>query len=516
MIRKHAIWLVLATLVGLTGAWLVVSGRQAEYTSTADVDVEPRIITGTVPVTPNLATEEKVATSGDVLSSAAPELGLSPGHLSSHLSVSVSGTSTIMTIGCTMPDPAAAQHCTTVVTDAYINFRNRATAKKIVQEHNPLNVTLVTSAVLPVSPTGTKKSVLLFIGAFLGFLLGLGGVYVRDRADDRVRDRADLSRSLGAPALVAIPRARRRIGAAFAFLRAPASSAAEAYRYLRVRIDALMPASAGTGYVVLATGPRGGEGSTSVANNLATALAQSGSRVILVDGDVRNRSLSKLYDVADSSGLIDLLTGMAPLAAVTAPTDVPRLTLVPAGTSSAGGTEVFDSATLARTFGQMTVAADIVVVDSAPVLEVSDPVALASVSQVVVVAASIRHTTRADVRIVGQELSSSGEQRVVGVLTSAPRARLPRFPFSARRRGPGKTTPGVPQPNANGHGPSWSKLGELGQSGDATMPLKVQAPQSGTTDGRGLDPGGLPLAAQRRLDGAAEGVSWSPAEVPDQ
>ena len=484
MIRKHAIWLVVATLVGLTGAWLVVSGRQVEYTSTADVDIEPRIITGTVPVTPNLATEEKVAVSGDVLSSVAPKLGLSPGHLSSHLKVSVSGTSTIMTIGCTMPDPLAAQHCDTVVTQAYIDFRNHATAKKSVQEHDPLTVTLVTSAVLPISPTGTKKSVLLSIGAFLGFLLGLGAIYVRDRADDRVRDRADLSRSLGAPALVAIPRVRRRIGASFAFLRAPASSAAEAYRYLRVRIDALMPASVGTGYVVLATGPRGGEGSTSVANNLATALAQWGSRVILVDGDVRNQSLSKLYDAANRPGLIDLLTGMAPLAAVTVPTDVPRLTLVPAGTSPAGGADVFDLAALARTFAQMTIAGDVVVVDSAPVLAVSDPVALASVSQVVVVVASTRHTTRADVRVVGQELNSSAEQHVVGVVTRAPRARLLRFPFSARRQGPSKTTPDVPQPNANGHGPRWSNLGELGESDGATMPLAARNPQSGTTEGR--------------------------------
>lgn len=484
MIRKHAIWLVVATLVGLTGAWLVVSGRHLEYTSTADVDVEPRLITGTVPVTPNLATEEKVAVSGDVLSSVAPELGLSPGHLSTHLKVSVSGTSTIMTIGCTMPDPAAAQHCDTIVTQAYINFRNQAKANKSVQEHEPLTVTLVTSAVLPISPAGTKKSVLLSIGAFLGFLLGLGAVYVRDRADDRVRDRADLSQSLGAPALVAIPRVRRKIGAAFAFLGAPTSSAAEAYRYLRVRIDALIPASAGTGYVVLVTGPRGGEGCTSVANNLATAMAQGGSRVTLVDSNVRNRSLSKLYGVASRPGLIDLLTGMAPLAAVAAPTDVPRLTLVPTGTSPAGGLDVFDLATLARTFGQMTMAADVVVVDSAPVLAVSDPVALASVSQVVVVAASTRHTTRADARIVGQELNSSAEQRVVGVLTSAARARLPRIPFFARGHEPSETTPGMPHVNANGNGAKRPYVGEVSEESDATivMPLRIHTPRSGTTD----------------------------------
>lgn len=479
MIRKHAIWVVVATLVGLMGAWLAVSGRTAEYTSSADVDVEARIITGSLPVTPNLSTEEKVATSGDVLGAAATTLGISPGHLSADVKVSVSGTSSILTIGCTMPQPAAAQNCATVVTLAYINFRNDATATKSVQAHDPLAVTLVTPAVLPLSPSGTKKSVLLSIGAFLGFLLGLGAVYVRDRADDRVRDREDLGRNLGAPALVAVPRVRRRTApAAFAFVRAPATPAAEAYRYLRVRIDALAPANATKGYVVLVTGPRGREGSTSVANNLATALAQAGTKVILVDGHVRNSSLSGLYDAAGRPGLTDLLADMSLLGAVTVATDVPRLTLIPAGTSPDSSADMFDATKLSRAFGQMTAAADVVVVDSAPVLAVSDSVALASVSQVVVVVADIRHTTRADVRAAAQELASSGERRMVGVLTNAPRrlrGRLPRPRLSAAgRQGSRKTSGSELPPNANGH--SGIGLADYGQPDKGSHSSSVGRP----------------------------------------
>jgi polysaccharide biosynthesis transport protein len=421
MIRKHAIWVVLTTLVGLAGAWLALSGRAVKYTSTAAVDVEPRVIANSVPVVPNLATEEKIATSGDVLGAAAATLGTDPGHLAADVTVSVTGTSTILSIGCTMPQAAAAQHCATVVTDAYIGFRNDLTQKKTAQARDPLDVTLVTPAVLPLSPAGTKKPVLLSIGAFLGLLLGVGAVYVRDRADDRVRDRHDLARNLGAPALVTIPRVRRRAGpAAFAFLRVPVGGAAEAYRYLRVRIDALQPASPARGYVVLVTGPRGGEGSTTIASNLAAALAQAGTKAILVDGNVRNASLSGLYGATGRPGLTDLFTGTASLDAVTVTTGMPRLTLIPAGTSPREAADVFEAATLARTFGQIAAAADVVVVDSAPVLEVSDPVALASISHVVVVAADIRCTTRTDIRVAAQELASSGGRHVVGVVTRAP------------------------------------------------------------------------------------------------
>lgn len=480
-IRKHGIWLVLATLVGLVGAWLIVSGRPVGYSSTSDLDVEARVITGTVPVTPNLATEERVATSGDVLSKAAPELGLLPGQLGADLKVSVSGTSTILTIGCTMPTPVAAQHCNAVVTQAYIDFRNHTAESKTAQQHDPLNVTLVTPATLPLTPAGSKKSELLAIGGFLGFLLGLGGAYARDRADNRVRDREDLSQNLEAPVLTAIPGSRWKFLPNIAVLRDPRGSAtAEAFRYLRVRIDSYLSTSTDKGCVVLTTGPRGGEGSTTVAFNLAAAIAQSGSRVILVDGDLQSRSLSERYGAAGLPGLTDLLTGLASRASVTVPTNVPMLCLVPAGMSLDGAALVFDSTTLARTFSQLAMSADVVIVDSAPVLAVSSPVALASVSQVVVVAASTRHTTRADLRAVRQELADSDDRHVVGVLTGASHARmLPPLP-----------TPSLVPQTANGSGPGRSQhtAGAAGSDGGIQASMAAHMLQSGSANGREATP----------------------------
>lgn len=436
MIRKHAVWVVLATLVGLVGAWLAVSGRSVSYTAATAVDVEPRIISGSVPVTPNLATEEKVVTSGVVLDAAASRLGLSPGHLSARVSVSVSGTSNILSIGCTMSKPDQAQYCASVVTAAYTSFRNETGASKSAQARDPLVVTLVSPAILPVSPSGTKKSVILSIGALLGLLLGLGAAYVRDRADDRVRDRADLGRNLGAPALADIARVRGRgVPAPFVFLRDPASAAAESYRYLRVRVDALSAAAPSAGRVIQVTGPRGGEGSTSVSSNLATALAHVGHRVILVDGDVRRVTLSALYGVADQRGFTDLLAGAASLSEVIEITELPRLLLIPAGSPREDPADLFEPAALAGVFASLTAAADVVIVDSGPLLEVSDPIALTSVSTVVVVVADVRTTTRTAIRAAAHEISSTDGRHVVGVLNHVPRL-LPRiFQPSSRARG---------------------------------------------------------------------------------
>jgi succinoglycan biosynthesis transport protein ExoP len=436
LIQRHAIWLVLATLIGLAGAWIVLSLNPVAYTSTASVDVEPRIITGSTPVVPNLVTEERVAASGAVLNKAAPLLAMTTTDLVTHLAATVPGTSTILQISCTMPTAVGAQHCANVVTSAYINFRNATDATSAVQARDPLQVTLVSAAPLPASPTGSKKPELIAIGALLGLLIGVGAVYARDRADDRVRDRADLSLNLGAPALVEIPPAERKAGsAAFAFAKTPASRAAEAYRYLRIRIDGLAPAPRDAkGYVVLVTAPRGGEGSTSVSSNLATALAQGGAKVLLVDGDVRDASLSLLYGKGGRTGLADLLTGRSSHTDVAQFTIVPRLTLLPAGQPRSNPAEMLEPGELARVFAALSTTADVVVVDSGPVLAVSDPIALASVSDVVVVVADPRRTTRADLRAVAREISSSGKRHVVGVLNNVPGMRAGRS-APARQQG---------------------------------------------------------------------------------
>ena len=422
LIQKHLTWLVLATVIGLAGALGVVFLHSAAYTSTASVDVEPRIITGSTPVVPNLVTEERVATSGAVLGQVAPGLGMSLTDLSNRVAASVPSTSTILVIGCSMPTPAEAQNCATVVTQAYINFRNQTNAPSSALALDPLNVTLVSPANLPTKPAGTGKAVLLAIGALLGLLIGFGAVYLRDRADDRVRDAADLSRNLGAATVVEIAAAERAAQSpAFAFARTPASRAAEAYRYLRIRIGALAPARDARGYLVLVTAPRGGEGSTSVASNLATALAQSGDKVLLVDGNVRDGALSAVYGKGGQPGLVELLTGTSSLTEVALATGTPGMKLIPAGKPRGNSPEALEADELKRVFASLLAVADVVVVDSSPVLDVSDPIALASVSDVVVVVADLRRTTRAEARAVGHEVSPAGNQHVVGVINNASR-----------------------------------------------------------------------------------------------
>ena len=210
VIRRHGLWLLLATIVGIAGASLIYTTRPVAYSSTAQVDIESHAVANTTQVPPNMTTETQVATSGVVVTSAARAIGSNVSSLQSHLAAKVTGTANIMSINCTMPTPTEAQHCAAAAAAAYADFRNLASSSASEQAQDPLHATLVTPAPLPLAPAGLGEHILLPVGALLGLLLGIGAVFVRDRLDDRVRDRDDLERCLDAPVVAEVLHVSRR------------------------------------------------------------------------------------------------------------------------------------------------------------------------------------------------------------------------------------------------------------------------------------------------------------------
>ena len=494
LLRKHGLWLVFATMAGIVGAWLIYASRPTVYLSTAQVDVEPHVVALTTPIVPNMGTEEQVATSGVVLASTARALGAKPRNLATDLSAKVTGTANIMSINCTMPAAAAAQRCAAAAAAGYVAFRNQVGSSKIDQAHDPLHVTLVTAATLPASPAGPGKRILLPLGAFLGMTLGVGAIFVRDRFDDRVRDRADLERCLDAPVLAAVPRVWRRVAdPALVFCRAPFSPAAEAYRYLRARLNPLITSVSDHGAVLLVAGAQALEGRTCVAANLATALAHAGDTVILVDADLRHPSLSEVFSTGERPGLTDLLAGRASLEEVAVPTEVPGLRLVTVGEVAVRPADMFEVAGLTRAFAGMRAVADVVVIDSAPVQAVSDAIILARVSDLVVVVADVRRTDRGAASAAVQEIRATGPRIIIGVLNRVPSLGNGQVRSSVTRESESLApSPSVPAllagkvPPRGPNGQRWARYGatRAGQRGPIDTGNDAdQAPGSGQDTG---------------------------------
>jgi capsular exopolysaccharide synthesis family protein len=423
LLRKHILWLIAATMAGIVGAVLIHISLPVHYVSAAEVDVEPNTAALTIAYAPNMVTEQQVATSGVVLADAASALGTTPAALEKDLSASVSGTdatggtANVLSINCAMSTAINAQRCAAAATSAYMAFRNDANQPKSIRAHDPISVTLVTPATLPTKPTGVGLRILLPIGAVLGLLLGIATVFVRDHFDRRVRDRADLERLLGAPVLASIPLGWHSDDV---FIRRPLSATAESYRFLREHLNSLARVAEG-GAVVLVAGAKTDDGCTSVAANLAVALAEPGARVLLVDADLWHPSLSAVFDAGRRPGWSDLLAGRASLDEVAIPVpQVPGLRLVTAGYTTVKAADIFRDASLVQAFRAMRAQADVIVVDSAPLLEVSHTIALARASDIVALVADVRRTNQEDIAEAAQQIRATGQQAIVGVLNGVP------------------------------------------------------------------------------------------------
>jgi polysaccharide biosynthesis transport protein len=426
-VRRYALWIVLATAACTIGAWGIAGHQPVTYTATATVGVSATTIQGTTTQPPNLATEEGIVASGVVVSGPARSFGMTIGVFDKHLSVANPANTNILQISCSMPTAVKARDCANAVAISFMNYSNEAGLSKKAQQKDQISVALLTRAPLPTSQASKRKLELLVLGVILGLALGIGTAFLRDRLDDRVRDRNDLGRYLRAPVLGDIPVISRRSAPPESVtVNAPRSAAAEAYRHLRARISPLISSTGSRGKVLLVTSAQAGEGRTSVAANLAAVMAFAGAKVLLVDADRRHnrhQSLSEVFRVSDMQpGLSDLLADRARLDDVIVPTEVaPSLRFMTAGTVTDRPADMFDATRLRRAFSRITVVADVVIVDSGPLQAVSDPLALTPVSDIVITVADTRRTARTAVATAAQEIRGIAPVTVVGVLNRAPR-----------------------------------------------------------------------------------------------
>jgi Mrp family chromosome partitioning ATPase/capsular polysaccharide biosynthesis protein len=246
----------------------------------------------------------------------------------------------------------------------------------------------------------------LLLGLLVGVALGGAAALLIERLDTRLQGRDQAEAAFGLPVVAEIPHAGRtirRLGPVLS-VSAPESASAEAYRSLRAAL-LLMPSRklrensergepVSSGSVVLVTAPAARAGKSTTAANLAACLAESGRRVLVLDGDVRNPAIAEMLGVAAAPGLTDLaLMGEAGnLGKVMHASSVKSVAVVTAGlqTTSVG---VLDASmgwilTAAREL------ADVVVVDAAPLLSGSDALDLMPHVDTVILVGRVRRTTR--------------------------------------------------------------------------------------------------------------------------
>ena len=288
---------------------------------------------------------------------------------------------------------------------------------------------VLTEAEVPSSPASPDPLRSGILGGVLGLVLGLLVAFVRERMDDVVRDGSTAERLLDAPLLGHVPRFDSSSQGRVVSLVSPFSPAAEAYRVLHANVRFLLAAHGHdgaarggtrtvTGAVMVASAAPA-EGKTSLSTNLAVTAARAGSRVVLVEADLRNPSIGRLFGVDAPRGLSDLLIEGGATTDYLLDVGVQNLLLLPAGSIPPNPAELLSSAQAHELWLELRAMADLVIFDSPPLLRVADGLDVATHVDAVVVTARHGQTKTHQVEAVARRLTQVAGQPSVGVVLNA-------------------------------------------------------------------------------------------------
>jgi Mrp family chromosome partitioning ATPase/capsular polysaccharide biosynthesis protein len=258
-------------------------------------------------------------------------------------------------------------------------------------------VALFTGATLPTAPSWPRPKTTLAIAFVVGLLLGVAAALALEIVNPRFGREDDLTQAHRLPVLARMPRLpTQAVRNYFLGRDSLPPDAWKAYRTLR----AVLSNAGATGHrfpaSILVTSAGSGDGKTLTAVNLAIALSSAGLRVTLVDADLPRPMIGTIFNViGHRDGVVHLLNN--PTAADTGAVDAPlhaRLRLLLASEEQMHELHLFDAKRVGNMIDRLAKESDVVVVDSAPLPEVAEAVALADACEAVIVCVRIGHTRR--------------------------------------------------------------------------------------------------------------------------
>lgn len=287
------------------------------------------------------------------------------------------------------------------------------------------NAELTQPAEVPTSPTSPKPLRNGVLGALLGLLVGVGAAFVLERLDRRVREPEELVEIFGRPVLGTIPDSRAIAKSKAAKSISPVD--AEAFRMLRASLH-YFEGDASVRSVVV-TSPAPGDGKTTIAWNLAAAAAGVGSRVLLVEADLRHPMLASRMPRTPEAGLSELLSGHADfddvaeqvvvMQAMNGDGDDRTMEVVTAGQVPPNPVDLLESARMERLLDEVQREYDFVVIDTPPLAAVSDAIPLIRQVSGVIVVGRLGKTTRHAVGRLRDQLDNLGADTLGVVVNGA-------------------------------------------------------------------------------------------------
>ncbi len=316
-----------------------------------------------------------------------------------------------------------------------LDLQNRAQSLAILAELQSGNVQLAQAASVPSAPSSPKTSRNTALGAILGLLLGVGLAFLIERLDRRIKDPSDLERIYALPLLGTVPESgayRRHSPQQAGEAPAPLPPAEmEVFRMLRARlryfnVDRDLR-------LVLVTSAASGDGKTTIVQDLAEAAASMGSRVLIVEADLRRPSIATRLGVRPAPGLTEVLISACEVEGAVQPVSgvgdelqaqgrAGEVSVLVAGTIAPNPAELVESKAIERVLEWAAGEYDLVLIDSPPLAVVPDAIPLLRKVDGVVIVSRLRKNTRDGAARLRDELSSLGAP-MLGVVANGLKSR---------------------------------------------------------------------------------------------
>ena len=384
ILRKRWLTIAITTLVVVGLAALLTTLQTKQYSSSTQFFVSvsgtgdtAQLQQGSTFTQERVKSYAQLLTTPRALNPVIEELGddMTAGDLAGKVQVTTPPDTVLLEVAVTDTDPARAQEIARAIGETFPDVVSDI-ERPSGSDRSPIKVSMVkpaTTSSTPVSPVPVRN---LALGAVLGLLLGFGLAMLRHLVDTTVRTADDVEEITEEPIIGSVHHDPRAAKEPLIVESDPSSPRSEAFRALRTNLMFVNAASHPR--TILLTSSIPGEGKSTTIANLALALAESGSRVCLIEGDLRRPRLLDYLGLEGSAGLTDVLIERATLDDVLQPYGTHGLEVIGAGAIPPNPSELLASEAMSRVLTVLSARFDYVLIDTPPVLPVTDAVVLST------------------------------------------------------------------------------------------------------------------------------------------
>ncbi len=277
---------------------------------------------------------------------------------------------------------------------------NRFKETSLTQDMKTGNIRVIDPAEVPRDPVRPRKRLNILLAIIVGLVTGTGLAFFFEYLDNTIKLPEDIKRYLNIPYLGPVPAIAMDSGGnphdeekpEFVTMHSPKSTSSEAYRGIRTSI--LFSSAENQPQVIIVSSAAPGEGKTITTTNLAITMAQSGSRVIILDCDMRRPKVHKIFGISREIGLSNILVGGCKVEEAIVHTQIPNLDVIPCGPIPPNPSEILGSERMADLLDRLRKNCTQIIIDSPPITAVTDAVVLAKIADGLVMVISAGETPR--------------------------------------------------------------------------------------------------------------------------